>query len=88
MIIEKQLELEQGRIRELEQSSDLIAPTGKVYKHKYLEFIQTTKYVQFNTWYYLLGKPLTKERIKEIFNKNQDPPYIESEEDWELIDES
>lgn len=87
MIIEKQQELEQERIRSLEQSSDLVATNGKVYKHKHLEFIPNSKYVKFQTYYFLLGKPLTKERIKAIFNKDREPPYIESEEDYELIED-
>lgn len=85
MIIEKQVELEQQRIRELEQSSDLIAPEGKVYKHKYLDFVQPGKYVKFNTYSFLLGKPLTKERIKEVFDTDSEPPYVESERDYELV---
>lgn len=88
MIIEKQAELEQERIRLLEKQSNLIAPDGKLYKHKYLDFITPNKYVRFQTYYFLLGKPLTKERIKEFFEVDQEPPYKESERDYELIDES
>lgn len=86
MIIEKKSQQDSEYIKYLEDRSDLIAPEGCVYKNKNLPFMYECRYVTFKTYYYLLGKPLTKESIKQWFGVDQLPPYIETEADYELIE--
>lgn len=87
MLIAKNKEIEDKLVQELVNSSDLVAPDGYLYKHKHLNFVQPNKYIRFRTYYYLLGKPLTQERIFATFGVDQKPPYIETEADYKLIED-